>query len=287
MIIEKPYLNRILAVIVLYNESLESSITFQSLTESLKTNTRDGSKFRLVIYDNSPNPLKAVFNQYPLFSITYKSDISNAGLSRAYNYASTIAEIEAFEYILLLDQDTFLPKNILSLYSDAIEKYQYLNLFAPILKISNGIFLSPARFFLHRGFKTKIIPGVYPLSKYAPINSGMLIKLSSFIEAGGYNDKVRLDFSDFQFIECFRKRNKEFYVIDAICIQQFSNVVNNFTQIKTRFEFYCEGAKYAYKASLLDNFTYFMIVFMRCLALSIRTRKLIFFKTFYNKYISG
>ena len=279
-----PSLYQILAVIVLYNESLETSITYESLYQSIVENAKDGFFFRLVVYDNSPKPQKVITSN-PFFSITYKSDISNVGISKAYNFAADIADREGYQYLLLLDQDTLLPKNILPIYLDAISKHQHVKLFAPILKLSNGKPLSPSKFFLHRGFSTRINSGIFPLSKYVPVNSGMLVRLSSFIEAGGYNEKVRLDFSDYQFIERFRKNNEEFFVIDSVCIQQFSNVVSNLSQLITRFEFYCEGAKNASKNNLTDNISYFIIVLMRCFTLTLRTRKLIFFKTFLKKYL--
>ncbi len=71
----------------------------------------------------------------------------------------------------------------------------------------------------------------------------MLVKLEAFHEVGGYNEKVKLDFSDFQFIERFRKVYKTFYVIDIICEQDFSDDEISLPTQAKRFRYYCEGAR--------------------------------------------
>lgn len=279
------FTNDILAVIVVYNQCINESSSYLSLRSGLET--LGVTNFQLLIYDNSPTEQEIRHLDFTTFSIKYFWDSSNAGISKAYNYAARLGQQLNKEYLLLLDQDTILNQQLFLAYFNAVINNSNISLFAPILKLTTGQQLSPCRFFMHRGFSVELSTGIHSFSKFTPVNSGILVSIKKFIEAGGYNEKVRLDLSDFQFIERFRKYNQYFYLVDAICIQNFSNINDNCFQLLTRFSFYCEGAKNSNKDNWLDNIIYFFLVFLRCLSLVKRTKKLAFFKTFYNKYILG
>jgi hypothetical protein len=126
---------------------------------------------------------------------------------------------------------------------------------------------------------------VNSLSKYSPVNSGMLISTTDFIEVGGYNEKVKLDFSDFQFIERFRKRNNSFFVLATSFQQDFSNDENDLFILNKRYISYCSSAANCQKSSLLDHIQYLLVVLVRGIMLAKRTRSLVFFKTFYKFYL--
>ena len=113
----------------------------------------------------------------------------------------------------------------------------------------------------------------------------MLINLEAFRLVGGYNEKVKLDFSDFQFIERFKKRFDSFYVINVIAKHAFSDTEINTSKLNKRFISYCDGAKNCEMISIHDRIIYFMIVFFRATKLVYRTKNSVFYKTFIQSYL--
>jgi hypothetical protein len=123
------------------------------------------------------------------------------------------------------------------------------------------------------------------LNKLAPVNSGMLVDLKAFYEVGGYNEKVKLDFSDFQFIERFRKVHKTFYVMDLICEQDFSDDEISCPAQAKRFRYYCEGARNIEKEGAWDWIQYNSFVFLRAVRLTIRYGNASFLRTYFNTFL--
>lgn len=276
--------NHLLAVIVLYNLPLQNSKTFQSILISLK---ESNEKLDILIYDNSY--YSQVVDMDTISSnlkLTYYHDKNNSGLSKAYNYAAKIADKHHKYWVLFFDQDTSFTTNIFNQYNTAIQNNPTIKLFVPILKLKNQQIFSPCRYKFKRGFLLKnIIPGIYKLSNLSPVNSGILVYLDAFNEVGGYNNKVRLDFSDFQFIERYKKYYTNFCVIDAVGIQDFSNNEQDVQKLNSRYAFFCEGAKNCDRNNLEDSVQYFLIALMRASTLFYRTGSIRFYKTFFNSYL--
>ena len=90
----------VLAVVVLYNVSLNDSQTLNSL----KALDSLGINLKLLIYDNSPQQQNHESTQWD-----YVHDSTNEGLTKAYNTAVELAKKNNCEWLLLLDQDTHLP----------------------------------------------------------------------------------------------------------------------------------------------------------------------------------
>ena len=184
-----------------------------------------------------------------------------------------------------MDQDTSLSATILDSYRSAISRNPNVKLLAPILLLQNGKIFSPCRYRFKRGFYLNDIQeGLHSLNNLSPVNSGMMVNLEAFEKAGGYNDNVKLDFSDFQFVERFRQFYQEFYVIDERCIQDFSNDEVSPTVQAKRFEFFCDGARNIEKKGLKDRLLYHLVVLVRSLRLSLRYRSLVFISILFNRY---
>ena len=269
-------------IIVVYNKKLDNCDSFQSLIKSKKVD-RDLNVF---IYDNSLK--KQEIKKYNNLKIEYLHDPINSGVSKAYNQGALSALHNNKKWILLLDQDTILPDDLLMKYQEACSKNPGIKLFCPILKLSNGKIFSPCRYLFKRGFHlSHIHSGLYPLNKMTPVNSGMLINLKAFMMVGGYNDKVKLDFADFQFLERFRKMYNEFFVVDAICIQDFSNNEISFKNQLIRFRFYCEGARNVEKDTIFDWFSYILFVLLRAINLSLKYKKFAFLNVYINSFLKN
>ena len=277
----KKFIESLLIIIVVYNKALEDCESFQSLLQM----TEKDSDLNLYVYDNSKLPQKIRVTEG--VSILYNHDSNNSGVSIAYNLGARYAEKTHKKWILLLDQDTTLPKRILNSYQEALQKNPSLKLFAPMLMLQNGKIFSPCIYKFKRGFHPKeVTSGVHSLYKLAPVNSGMLINLNAFLEVGGYNNKVKLDFSDFQFIERFRRKYSTFYVLDIQCLQDFSNDEVSYTSQLNRFIYYSNGARNIDKLNILDKIQYGAVVFLRAFRLTTKYKKLGFISVFIKSYLN-
>jgi GT2 family glycosyltransferase len=278
-------IDKLIGIVVLYNTSIKESKTITSINEGLLKNTEI---LELIVYDNST---QSEIKDGSIFSvghlkIHYFHDPSNPGVSKAYNFASRYALQLKKRWILLLDQDTTFPIDAISTYIAAIKDYPAIKLFAPVLSLSDGRIVSPSRYFCKRGFALKnITSGVHSLKNISPINSGILIDLDAFTICGGYNEKVKLDFSDFQFIERFKRNFNQFCVLNIIALHEFSNAETNTEKLNQRFVYYCDGAKNSERNTSGDWLKYFIVVLVRATSLVYRTKNIVFFKTFIYHYL--
>lgn len=263
---------KILCVIVLYKCKLENSKSYRSLLQD--------KDITIFAYDNSPTP-----QDVNIKNVIYVHDSRNSGLGVAYNKAAQYAKCEHIEWLLLLDQDTFFPYNALLKYIKAIEENPSILLFAPKHKISNGKFLSPTPYY-HKTSKLQdnVPTGIVKLLPYAPINSGMLINVDLFWKAGGYDEAVWLDFSDIRFIEKVRTLIDAFYVIDTVCIQDFSVDETDVTKLKNRFRIFCQCAKACKRERFWDNVDYLYVTAKRCLSLVVKNKNLSFISIYLKTY---
>jgi GT2 family glycosyltransferase len=281
------FFEKLLIIIVTYNENYSNSKTFKTIINSFESIKDFHLDF--FIYDNSPNILPNIENQIlghnPSININYYHDNTNSGLGKAYNKGAEFAIKTKKKWLLLLDQDTELPEDILVKYFEATSISKKIDLFAPTLFSHKGDLISPSKYKFKRGFKLSYIPkGITPLKGITPINSGILISLDLYKEVGGYNEKIRLDFSDHAFIEKVRAIRKYFFVIPTNVIHNLSsNKLQSIEQELIRFAFFCEGAKFAGKDSK-SELNYFILVFLRSLKLSFVFKNIQFFKILYSKW---
>lgn len=257
---------KILLVIVLYNQKLQETVTYSSLL----VNTDED----VFIYDNSPFP-QHVATDGLISRWKYLSDTANGGISKAYNLAGEYALENGYDWMLFLDQDTFFPKNILNEYKEVISRYKEIKLIAAPMKMGEKMYMSPVKVRFHMAKPACSVPeGKVSLYKYSPINSGLAVNVIAFHEVGGYNEGVKLDFSDYEFIQRFKLRYSNFYVLKNVCFQSFSNLVESKEQKLRRFDLFCNSLKNCRRSSWLDDMGYFLVVMKRMLALIWETRSL-------------
>lgn len=269
-------------IIVLYNCTLKDSESFRTIEKSLELENEKGY---LYVYDNSYLS-QIIKNENMIWSnITYIHDPTNSGLGVAYNSGVKVATKLGFEWVILLDQDTNFAIDFIGKTNLVLSQSFPFKLLAPILKLKAGESFSPCRYKFKRGHSVNLVEGVYSLKKYSPVNSGMIINIAAFNRVGGYDESVKLDFADFQFVERFRSLFDEFYLLNSVAIQDFSNVDSNLNKNIFRFSIYLECAKKCNRNSLIDDFLYFYVVARHLLALSFRFKSFVFVKLFYFKYI--
>ncbi len=270
----------ILFVIVLYKCKLSDSLTYLSMLNSL---TNLGFNPDILIYDNSPDIQDAPLNNQEKLNIIYVADKLNGGVSKAYNYAATIAGRKK-KWLLLFDQDTFFPTDFIQVYIKAIQKNPTEKLFAPVMLTDNDKIISPCVFKLKRGFYGKDKePGIYSLKNRSLINCGLCINLLSFRNIGGYNEKIKLDFSDHDFVSRFNTQiSDRFVLIDLKVKHQLSTALKNtLTADIVRFDYYLEGAS-QFSSSFGEATILNINALLRALKLGVVHKRFIFIKKFVN-----
>ena len=278
----KDFTDSLTIILVVYNTRLKDAESFQSV----KKMRVDATSLDLFVYDNSL--LSQRIGKHIGIDITYKHDPENSGVSKAYNTGAAHAQKQQKKWVLLLDQDTTLPPTILEDYERAITENPQIHLFVPILYLNDGKIFSPCTYRFKRGFyPDKIAAGINSFDRLSPVNSGIMVNINAFNKVGGYNAEVKLDFSDFQFIERFRSVYPNFYVLDTKCQQDFSDDEVSFSGQQTRFGFFCEGARNIEKANLWDWFQYNTVVFLRAVKLTARYKRPSFITTYITRFVMG
>ena len=243
----------------------------------------------IVVYDNSPT---SMVTQSDCISdnwrIHYIHDKTNPGVSKAYNEGFKITKKLNKKWVLLLDQDTTFPRDAIPRYFQAVCKYKENFLFVPTLKSGNKIW-SPCRYFLKRGFPLKVVNiGINPIKNASLLNSGMLLHISLFQKTGPFNEKIKLYFSDFYFVEQYRKHFTDFVVIDLVCTHGISTITENRKHVEeslTRFRYFCEGAKY-FANNSWEFLILTLVVAARTVKLSLIHKNLNFFAIFYDYFFA-
>jgi len=280
----QSFYERVLPVVVLYKQSILESLTLQSLNEDLKALDM---RMDVFIYDNSPDSeIKEEYFNWNNFNIYYYHDAHNSGLSKAYNTGSKKATALQKEWLLLLDQDTTFSAGFFQNYYNAATTNLKTQLFAPLLKLHNGVIFSPCIAKHKRGYPPRhISPGNHSLWKYSPVNSGMLVRLKLFLEAGGYNENVKVDFCDFQFLEMVRRIYSTFYLTTATGKQDYSNFEMSIEKQKHRFEIYLEDAKNCEKPTLSDKIGFFYTVTRHTVGLSLKLKSFLFISLYLRRFL--
>lgn len=265
-------------VIVLYKQKFSDCNSVNTLFKLY-----GGKNISILVYDNSPSPQEIAKSDS--WEISYIHDVQNSGLGKAYNVAAKIAEKNNKKFLFLLDQDTSFPSESLEIYLDSIKQSPEVKLFSPILYIDTNLIMSPSKVHLKWGrFISSIEPGLYSFKDYVPVNSGMCIELDAFKKAGGYNENIKLDGSDFQFIERFSKIHKKFCVIDLRANQDFSLNDDNFNSVLHRYKIFLSDLHFFESHSLYDTLCYQRIKFVRTAILFKQFKKMIFLKLYFQSF---
>jgi len=265
---------------VLFESSLNESSSFLSLTQNLKNSD---ALLRCLVFDNSPitNSIKLQTQSFP-WQFSFEHHPENPGLSKAYNRGFEIAQKAGKKWLLLLDQDTQFPINAFEKYFEAVSRFPNEALFAPVLSDGSRIF-SPCGYFYKLGYHLKQIePGLTNFRGKSVLNSGILIRVNAFKLAGGYNERIRLDYSDHEFIERLKLHCPNFVVLDLQCLHDVFENQNDFQKSIQRFRVYHEGAM-EFATNLVSKLVLGLQVIRKMIRLSIRFRSLQFLKILLTK----
>ena len=260
---------KILPVIVLYNALLGEQKSYLSLL-------RDSRWREFVVYDNSPESFVQKISDE---RAVYVRDSSNGGLSKAYNKAAEIARKKGYEWLLLLDQDTTFPDFVTDEYFRLADEASVQTIIAPRLVSSAGKRISPCR----RGFFGKSVAenlksGIYPLGKAMPVNSGTCLRISEIERCCGYDERLHLDFVDFDFVGRFVKTfaSSKLQLMDSVAVQDFANDTDDADKMLIRFKLFSNDARIHPES--------FMVALRHTVSLTLRTKKMCFILEFFKIY---
>lgn len=201
----------------------------------------------ILVYDNSLKKQEAG-GEY-----LYVHDPSNPGVSKAYNYGIDLARKMNKKFVLLLDHDTKFDMENLAEYMRLSAKYGEDYLYAPIIR-GNGKIYSP---FVEKRVRNLVqteetfkYEEKYSLENKSLINSGLMVPLKVIDRIGGFNGKIKLDFSDIYFISKYKRVMKEVILVRINMGHGLSGDEGYDRQKElNRFRYYCNGAREFKKSS--------------------------------------
>lgn len=268
----------ILVVLVVYEKVISDLDLFKNF---IATNP----DIDVLVYDNSS---KSQFDNVQLSNIHYIHDETNAGVSKAYNEGAKYAKAKKKKAILLLDQDSILLESHLTEYEVKYKEYGDDYIYAPLVVDKNKTKVySPARL---EFFVGHVIPYaemkrsvLFSLDRMSVINSGLLIPLAMFNKVGGFNEKIKLDFSDIYFVERYKEFRSAVVLLDIEIVHSLSgDEGSKFDSEMSRFRFYCSGARELAKSlNVSTNWS----VFRRLLRLILKYKSIAPILVFYNFFL--
>lgn len=228
--------NKLLFGIVCFREKFWETCSFKTLKASAKKSNKQISVF---IFDNTDLKNWNIYVEYdpkePL-QINYIHNSSNPGIAVAYNTIARYAKDNNYSYLVFLDQDTELPLNFFSEYLKISEKKPEIAI--PLI-YENEKLLSPSIYKNYRNsFYNTIKQVKIKVEGNSCINSGLMIRTDFFFEVGGYDETLRLDFCDHEFISRVSKFTDFLTIIPIKLEQNFSTNTNPLDKALFRYSLF-------------------------------------------------
>lgn len=223
-------------LICLYNKSIDTSDTIQSL---LKANVIKDN-LRVIIWDNSPISLKRdsiEFLKNNFSNFIYKHTPENVFLSKIYNEVINSLK-ERDSYLMLCDDDSYIPEHFFEVLVKQIKLNPSINLFLPQI-YSDSILVSPAKdYLIITKFLKGLKPGILGSHYTTAINSGMVISNRVFRSGFRYNENLKFYGTDNYFMNQYSKKDRHLIVLDVKISHSLS--FNDSCDIKNKLRIFSE-----------------------------------------------
>lgn len=217
---------KIQAILVLYERGLGESETYRSLTRSVLAGACAES-VDVLVYDNTANPRpKPESTDLPY---TYIHNPQNGGIAAAYNAALYMTSLNKAEWLLLLDQDTRLPKEFMARLLAVLECVSGDSQVVSVVpQVRQGECpVSPS--LVKMGWRLKPIEvhvtGIVD-KRVTAINSGASIRCSFLRELGGFDQRFPIDYLDHWLFQKINVCSRRIYIFDQIIDHNLS--INDF-----------------------------------------------------------
>lgn len=229
--------NSIEIIIVLYQCTLDKSITYLSLQNQLKNINLD---YDVVLFNND----KSQIIDDPKFIVVNSQE--NVKLTGAYNFALDRAIKNGKNWILLLDQDTIIPDNYFEELQKLLMSDYSTDLVAimPILE-SDGRIMSPKKISSNMRFESDLNATGYTRKRINAVNSMSLLSVSFIESINGFSKDYSFDLLDQWYYNQIYKHHKLVYIL-PVTTKHDSSFVNleknvsvtrykEFLQVENRF----------------------------------------------------
>ncbi|WP_419870116.1 glycosyltransferase family protein [Chryseobacterium sp. CT-SW4] len=235
----------ILFGIVCFRENYKDTITYRDLVKSfIHDNISMREILNVFIFDNTDFAdwkVNVSNNNEENVNVSYFHDPSNPGISFAYNKIAQFAKENTFDNVVFLDQDTKLPLDFFYQY----KRFEKKNKDIGVPKIyEKDKLISPSKYKAYRSsFYNEILESQLPIEGNSCINSGILIRTDFFYEVGGYNERLRLDFCDHEFIGRIKNYVRYLNIIPVKLKQNFSTNTNSKEKALFRYKLFITDMK--------------------------------------------
>ena len=186
---------QILAVVVRYKTPLEASETLLGLCKALAEEPELAAAYKLLIWDNSPEQL---LNPHLPVPFTYRYSSRNLGVSGAYNDAQQVAIELGLPWMLLLDQDTKISRDMLMVMLrhgiDLLSRKEIAAI-APTVCVGDVV-VSPRQQLYLRNRNYPAGECGTAQGEAIAINSGCMMRIEALRSIGGFSSDFWLDYSD-------------------------------------------------------------------------------------------
>lgn len=230
-------MEKILFGIVVYRELFWETVTFKNLITSICKN-EENKNISIYIVDNTDIDGWKIEKPLDLekFNIEYIK-LPNPGISVAYNKIQKYAVERNIEWVVFLDQDTALPVEFCDVYGMATRNKD-IKIKAPIVRIEKGI-LSPSKYINYRSYLfPSLDPGEIEIKGISCINTGLMVSTTFFSRVGGYDEHLKLDFCDHDFIERAKESTNKLEILNITLVQDFSSHTHTKKQALERYRRY-------------------------------------------------
>ena len=247
---------RLVIVVVVYRRSWRDVTSGKYLIEQL--NNRFNSKSdekpfqieKLIVYDNSPTQM--AMPSYIDKRIDYKHNPDNGGTRAAYDYALSMSLMVGGDWILLLDQDTFLPDNFLISVKKSITAniLNEVDVFFPWIT-DGGHFISPSYISLSGSiapYNKKTSMHSFLIKGITGIASGSIIRTSALTSLPPLPSELWLDFVDHWIFNQLKLNGKKYFVLDVTLQHELS--IMNMAAVSSQRQFSLLDGERIFVASL-------------------------------------
>lgn len=226
-------MNNILAIIVLYNpEMIKLERLYQSLFKQVSS---------IILVDNSPTDNVRKENEYWLGQQNDKNNYylsmnDNLGIATAQNKGIEFAKTLNADFVLLLDQDSVLPENMVN---DLMGHYDKLSDIYQVACIAPTFFDRKTSQILpvtqYQGiFRKKLLPNLHDsnLEVAHVIASGMLVPVDAFDKIGWKLQNLFIDYVDVEW--CLRANRLGYRIFVCPKVVMEHNIGDDMLQVGDR-----------------------------------------------------
>lgn len=213
-----------------------SSVTIlYNFNEDVINNIKTYENFvdEVILIDNSDE--KKYFERYKkdIEKYTYISMGENTGIAKALNEGINYSKKKGYEWVLTMDQDSCLTRNIIDEYKNIINKK----------KDEKIVILSPVYVFDRK--KNKKFQGTKEIDYV--MQSANLLNIKRFLDIGEFKEEFFIDVVDYEF--CLRARKKGYKIISCGEIEVIHNpgITKESKLLKIKYG-YCNKFRIYYQA---------------------------------------